>query len=299
MGQHYVSRFYLRQWTTNNELYFLNLTTGRIRQCGVGGVANEELFYEIHELTTEEIDLVEHALIEPCSKHLRELQKQFLALYTLAPQLRRRLGNTIDPTFRSVLDEELANSAERHHKRIEDCLKPFLDSMLSGDVRFYSDAKQAAAFLYAICLQFTRTNRARQAAISTIGTKYKGVDAQRVWEVSSFVVAGSLGCSLYADRGNFRLVVLNNNTDTPFITGDQPIINLHPSPPGLPPDQLEFYYPLSPRKAMLLLEATNYAHSDSSVDAMTVNNYNVLIAKHAYEQIFSNDQRYLEVIRKC
>ena len=56
--------------------------------------------------------------------------------------------------------------------------------------------------------------------------------------------------SLYEERGKHRLVLLNNQTGIPFVTGDQPIINLHATFGKVPPESLEFYYPISPTRAM-------------------------------------------------
>jgi hypothetical protein len=263
----------------------------------VKGVANERLFYQLNDLTPEEVDLIEHALIEPCSERLRALHRDSLRLYTFAPKLKKHAKSvSSDPTLMSVLEDMIDNDAERHHCRIESLLEPFVSSMLAGDTSFYSDDKEAAKFLYAICLQFTRTKRAKQAAILRIGTKYKGCDARRVWDVIGFLLATSVGQSLYVDRKQFKLLLLDNNTDEPFITGDQPIINLHATPICDIPEKLEYYYPLSPRKAMLLLEVSNQTHA--SVSAIAVNRYNILIAEHSYQQLYSNSEEYLVTLRK-
>jgi hypothetical protein len=197
----------------------------------------------------------------------------------------------------AVLDEMIVSAAEKYHSKIESCLKPFVDSMLNGNVEFYQDRRQAADFLYGICVQFTRTKRARQAALSQIGTKYPGCDPERLWSVASHIIAVSVGQSLYVDRAQFRLMVVDNPTDTPLITSDQPIINLHATSTGKAPHELEFFYPLSPTKAMLLVERSNQTPA-GPLNTFAVNAYNVLMLKNAYEQVFSNSADYLQTIRK-
>jgi hypothetical protein len=299
MGQHYVARFYLRPWSEKGKLYCLSLKGRRIRHRGLRAVANEKLFYRLHALTPEEREFIERVLIEPSPEPLKEIQRNFLTLLSLPAQLRKHTGTSnLGSEFTALLDDMIVNAAEKYHSGIEACLKPFVVSMLAGDVEFYSDKKQAAEFLYAISVQFTRTKRARDAAVSQIGTKYKGCDPERLWSVSSHIVAASVGQSLYADRKQFRLMVVDNSTDTPFITADQPIINLHAQATGKIPDKLEFFYPLSPRKAMLLVETSNQRHIEPSLSPFAVNNYNVLILRNAYEQVFSNSAEYLETIKK-
>ena len=100
--------------------------------------------------------------------------------------------------------------------------------------------------------------------------------------------------SLYRDRGQFTIVLLDNRTDTPFITGDQPIINMHATFEPRGPEKLEFFYPISPQKAMLLLEASS-DHSQS-VMVEDVLRFNNLIARNSHEQVFSNSREYLEAL---
>jgi hypothetical protein len=278
-------------------LQYLNLKTGTIRKAGLKGIANEPVFYKLHDLTPEEIQLIKGAVIDPCPDPLRQVQLRYLDLFTFAPRLKARLATSSnDPDFKAALEDVIVNAAEHSHQWVEDRLKRFINCMLAENCSFYSNAKQAADFLYAICVQFTRTKRARQEAIATLGTKYKGCDAERLWKPTSQILAMSVGRSLYADRHQYKLVLIDNDTRTPFVTGDQPIINLHAKLTGEPPDKLEFYYPLSPQKAMLLLEQGTPPPSQP-LSELAVNSYNILMAKNAFEQMFSNSAEYLKTLR--
>ena len=70
------------------------------------------------------------------------------------------------------------------------------------------------------------------------------------------------------------------------------------SPTSPSPDKLEFFYPLSPRKAMLIVESSNPAQIEPSLSAFAVNSYNVLMLRNSYEQVFSNSAAYLETMKK-
>ena len=63
----------------------------------------------------------------------------------------------------------------------------------------------------------------------------------------------NLGWSLYIERALWNAVILKTNRDI-VLTGDQPIINTYAAFGNevTEHDHLEFYYPLSPRKALLL-----------------------------------------------
>jgi hypothetical protein len=148
------------------------------------------------------------------------------------------------------------NSIEDYHGAIEENLLRFLKAMLDGDIGFYSNDKDVAEFFYAIAVQYTRTKQMRESALLNFGEQtIRGVDTRRVWPVISELIAMELGLNLYTRKDWYRLVLVENDSDTPFITGDQPVINIHGEQEvGKVPDKAKFFYPLSPARAMLLVE---------------------------------------------
>jgi hypothetical protein len=293
-NQHYVFRGYLRPWSQDERIYCLR--GGSIFRPNLKRVACERFFYRFQDLTSEEAQLIEKSFIEQTSEPLRTIQRNFMSLHSFAPKLRKQVGGDIDPKFVSALDRVIANGQEDYHQKIEDTLLVFIRRMLAGNTDFYSDDEQAAQFLYALCVQFTRTKQAREAAVAQIGTDFHGCDVRRVMSVLSVLMATALGQGLYRDRKEYRLLLLDNNTDTPFITADQPIINLQARHTRKPPDRFEFLYPLSPRKAMMLLESSS-KRGDFPVSAVSVNHYNMMLVENSYEQVFSNSEEYLNSIK--
>jgi hypothetical protein len=68
---------------------------------------------------------------------------------------------------------------------------------------------------------------------------------------------------------------------------------------NLPPQELELYYPLSPRKAMLLLSSnSSFMPSQTSIDADEVRRYTLEMTAHSQDQIFARSQQCLERIRE-
>jgi hypothetical protein len=49
---------------------------------------------------------------------------------------------------------------------------------------------------------------------------------------------------------------------------------------------------------MLLVETSSQRYIEPSLSPFAVNNYNVLMLRNAYEQVFSNSAEYLETIKK-
>lgn len=102
--------------------------------------------------------------------------------------------------------------------------------------------------------------------------------------------AFNIGMSLFLERKQRKLVLLDNNTDVPFITGDQPIINMRGD--GMrPPTELCFYYPVSPRSALLLTEANEQpAFSSASLTAAQVGELNQEMFRASHSQLFGQSK---------
>jgi hypothetical protein len=69
-----------------------------------------------------------------------------------------------------------------------------------------------------------RTKAVKERAIQKTNVLFD--DAERVWDVLSYITAVETGRSFFADRRSFQILVLDNDTQVPFITSDQPIINI-------------------------------------------------------------------------
>jgi hypothetical protein len=254
-NQHYVFRAYLKQWAEHDLIYCLR--EGRVFQANLTGVACERFFYRLQDLTPKELRLIEDLFGKHPSEGLKEMQKQFMAIYLFPTRLRKKLGSDADPRILSALESAIAQGQEDYHQRIEDDLLVFLQRMLVGNVDFYSDSERAASFLYGICVQYTRTKRTIEASLDVIGSEFGDCDVRRVMGALSPLMAMAVAHSLFIDRERFKLVLMENESDTPFITADQPVVNLQAGYTRKPPEKFELFYPLSPRKAMLLVETSS------------------------------------------
>lgn len=294
--QHYVFRAYLKPWSHDDKIFCLR--QGRIFRPNLMGVACERFFYRLEALTQREAELVERGMIENTAEPLKTLLRNFVALHSLAPMLRKYATERANPKFVTALENMINNGGENYHQLVEGSLLIFLQRMLAGETAFYSDAEEAAKFLYAICVQFTRTKQVREAAVAQLGVEFQGCNVRRVTGVLSHLVAIMLACSLYGVRTRYKLLLAENPTDTPFLTGDQPVINLQVTHKGDPVDKVEFFYPISPTRAAMLLELSNPIAS-GPLTSVVVNHLNMLMVQNSFEQLFSNSEEYLDVINRA
>jgi hypothetical protein len=284
--QHYVSQEYLKAWTVDGLIACCR--NGNIYRANTSKVASERLFYELQELDKVDRDFIEAFAIEPSPPVLKSIHRTFLRYYRAPWIMKRHLQHSPNPAALAKIDEAIANFEEDYQAAIERDFAPILRAMRDRDLSFYADPDQTATFFFSLNVQFLRTKRAREALAKTVSaTRY---DISRSWNVLSHIFAKNAALSYFRGKENHRLVLVENRTDMPFITGDQPVINLRSDPfTQAPPDRMDLYYPLSPTVAMFLFERQSGQGVETFSDQREVHAYNLLIAQHAHEQIFSAD----------
>ncbi len=97
----------------------------------------------------------------------------------------------------------------------------------------------------------------------------------------------------------FHLLLLKNNTYTPFLTSDNPCINTYADSNKKKNnkkytfDELELYFPLTPTLALLLTKNQNI--SKEIEDVRVIKEYNLKIIKNAERYVFANYDKLLEI----
>ena len=164
------------------------------------------------------------------------------------------------------------------------------------DLSFYDDDDELIEFLFFICQQYFRTQNIDSKVRAAMGS-FKGFNVDGMWAVLRHTSATSVGFSLYQDRAKFRPVLIENTSNIPFVTGDQPIINTHAIGLSLEeiPSDLEFYYPLTPKLALLLSSNPDLNSKEAvSIGEEKVTMYNKFIHSQAGKQVYSSERDALE-----
>jgi hypothetical protein len=297
-NQHYVFQAYLRPWSHKGQIWCLR--NGEIFSPNLNGVACERFFYRSYPLTDEEREFVPKVMIEVegTPEPLKKTLQSFLDTYCLAHKVRA----TLKPSARTreheeALDVLIETGAENWLAAIEDEFLPFLKQLQEGKTDFYHDYKAAIVFITGLCVQSARTKQVREAALRVMGPEIRGRNTLHMLSAISLLLPIRLSHNLVLDRKSFKVEIIENESDTPFITTDQPVINLHgdANPELKPPERLEFFYPVSPKRAMVFLEKETSI--PLRVSAVSVDHYNVRMAQHSHEQIFSDSREYLDSFR--
>jgi len=315
---HHTPRQYLLAWADADERIAW-LGYGKVRRSGLTVVGGENDFYRLKELTVPDVDCLK-LFIDGLREHGRDGHKRFLQMYLLPTRLkalfeqrvagqeqrRAERGTSEDDMAddaiaqaRHLLAVAVANFNEDYHASIERRFWPFLELIKQRDFSFYGDPKRAIDFFHGLFVQYFRTKAVKERALQKENVLFD--DIERVWDVLSHILAIEAGGSFFVDRKNFQIVVLDNHTEVPFITSDQPLINTRTDGKSFDiPEKMELYYPLSPTQAMLFLEnSTPTGQFNNPISIDDAHRYNQMMLDHSSFRVFSNSEEYLTFLMAC
>lgn len=315
---HHTPRQYLLPWADADERIAW-FGYGKVGRSGLTVVGGENDFYRLKALTVPDVDCL-NLFIDGLREHGRANHKRFVQMYILPTRLKAMVEQRISEReqrvaegglsevdlsddaiahARNLLEVAIANLNENYHASIERRFWPFLELIKQRDFSFYDDPERAIDFLHGLFVQYFRTKAVKERILSKENVLFD--DMERVWDVLSHILAIEAGGSFYVDRRNFRIIVLDNNTDVPFITSDQPIINMLTNGKSYDsPERMELYYPLSPTQAMLYLEkSTPVGKFNNPVSIDDAHRYNQMMLDHSRRRVFSNSEEYLTFLAKC
>lgn len=289
--QHHVWQQYLKAWSTEDQLYCL--MDGRIFPTGTTTIAVEKYFYKIGKLTAADIALIRFLLVDVKDLHplTRKNHENFLKLLT-APIFFKGAAADLD----NLIDTFRTNALEDYHAGIEASFLPLLESALNKDIGFYSDNQSCITLFHFLASQHMRTKGIRVKTIEVM--KQKGLDLSRIWSIMSNMFAANIGMSIYLEKKRRQLVLVENSTSLAFITGDQPVINLH-GDGQKSPATLSWYYPISPRLALMLPDIDEEPTvSTASLTTAQVSILNARIVAASHRQVFAQSRSSLEPYSK-
>ncbi len=300
-GQHYVWRYYLQAWADGAGVIHC-LRDGKIFPVQPKDVAKERDFYRLKSLTQEDITFIELFAIKPAPAHLQKLHRNLIAAFSKITRLNDAANSSLPEghEVRQALDIAVNNAEELLHGGIEQSAQKYLDALRKGDASFFPDDRGLPNFLYYLSAQHFRTKGLKEKLFEKSYPLGTSAYLEKTWNVLNHIFAGNLGWSLYAERKQHQLIILENDTGIPLLTADQPTINIHAAGDGQPPERLAFYYPLSPRLAMLLLDEPpqDQATFSRRLTAAEVDAYNRTMVERSYQMVFSADRQQLESIQQ-
>jgi hypothetical protein len=301
--QHHVWKYYLKAWSIDQKIWVSQ--NGKCFNTSLENIANERDFYELKELSDHEVSYI-RTIIDGFHPLLQESANGWLETFTATFKKKSNLDKWLQEKFgfttfintgneEDVLFKNLAiNFEEELHCLYEKSAKPLLDRLLQKDPSVFLNFDDKLSFIQFMSIQYFRTKALKQnviEAVKHVPSNY-AVNIEKMWNVLSHIYAGNLASNLIANE-QFRFVILENATDTELITGDQPIINTFAAGINRPPIDTEFYYPISPKLAVLLTKSASYLSTNHNLTFEDVHKYNKSMIEKSNLQIFSSLQNSL------
>jgi hypothetical protein len=297
--QHYVWQHYLRPWTNDEQIHCYRSAAKHFLKTGTSSIANQTYFYQSHRLTPEELKYVELLINKAADEDLKELHRGTLRMFQQTFDLRDKLENFPMSAQQRVALEDALHEAdqtlgEAFHTQVEDKTFGILDALRNSDPSFYSDLQQCIDFIYFLAHQAFRTPKLR-TVVAGLQAKnpYPNVNLEKIWLIESHIYATNVSRGIFAEWRAYKFTFIENDTPVPYITGDQPIVNLNTHKD----ETLKLYYPLSPKLALIFEKdeslplKTVQAASSSEVEF-----YNRRIFAGCTDQIYSDNENYLKTI---
>lgn len=279
--QHYVWREYLRSWA-NNEIICCKIN-GRAFTTNIMDIGRIKNFYKLHEIGIKEIKFI-YAFIETAKikdkndkKKINEIIRRFRRPF-IFPKLLKNLHLISKDTYDTIL----TNTEEDFYCEIEHIGKNYLDLLRNRNISFYNDKKERLPFLYYLCEQYFRTNKIQSNVLAV--PQYKNIKSECVWPIIRHIWSYRMS-KILVDKGN-SIKLLKNDTTKNFITSDQPVMNISPSPHS----QLLLYYPITPTIAVLIEENNNTLVSEYEISQTTeVDFYNQKVISLSLSQLYAKN----------
>jgi len=296
--QHYIWRYYLRAWSNKDMIHCMRIN--KVFKASLMNIGHEKYFYKLQELTLIEKDLIRRLAIEPSPNFLKPLHENFLKNFTVIFDLKNiaKANNTYTDEIEEETEKLINNLEEDYHASIENIGQKYLKSILEKNIDFFMNENGRNEFSYYLTTQYMRTKQIRNSVIRAVGENKK-VNIRKIWPILSHIFATNMGHSLASSK-DYKIVLLENQSQKNFITGDQPVVNTFANDVAIDEEifNLEFYYPISPKLALLITQKNELEPIQIIIDINEINNYNKMIFNFSEEQIYASSEVEFEAYKK-
>ncbi|MCH4813121.1 DUF4238 domain-containing protein [Vreelandella neptunia] len=306
---HHVWGKYMKRWSSNDQDVYITTRQKKIISHSVGDIAFVSDFYRVGYLKQEHIDLIKSF----SSLADKELQKQHmlnLSEFILKQFLEKkyRESNIYDKEIEQIIEAMKGNGIENYHTAHENEVQHILESLANRDLSILENGENMLNFMQFYAQQFTRTKAFRDkvkmacSGANDIAGKKISKTLEESWWFLSYMFGMTVADSLYDYRKRDIHCLLINETDMPFITSDQPVINAYQkmSDEFKPPEdhECDLYFPISPKVAYMINKSNRFPRGKVVVTEDIVEEMNIRIAKSANVNIISNSEESLKPYRK-
>ena len=303
--QHYVWRHYLRNWSDKEKIWTYFKELNKIEKPGLMGVAQEKYFYKLIDFTDEEESFLKNFLDKTTPEDLKGLVFDYFNVFTSVSKLKKQIEKS-NRKSTTKLAEEIRklefNAMEDAYGLIENTGHKIINCKSLSDLKSLDNSEfDLFGAIMFLSFQYFRTKQRKVAALSAFAGEGKfEIIAKKCWNIISYQMSTKLAKSICLDK-NLRFVFIQNQTEIPFITGDQPVFNILND--ELDDDgnvtKLELYYPLSPKNALSIHFRENQIEKfiEKQADKKLVDFLNKKVIENSSFYVFADNKETLELIK--
>ena len=322
---------YLREWSSNGVICVK--FNNKIFKANISSIAQERYFYRLPSLSPDEFDFVVSYLrknndclfdklklyvesvllppivvsyaernyekIETVLEYVKENQlvENNALLVILEKVSKIKDGPTFikNCPFYNEIKKGIINLEENINCDIESNAKPCLESICNDDGSFFNTQEGFELLTLYMIHQLYRTPKYLSVANDLhLHSPFTKEGSVRILAALRLPIVSRFHARLLAKRSEYSIYILNNRTKLPFITGDQPLVNLDAARPV---EHLDIFFPISPKKAILFCKNERFSPIYSwmqNADIDHIDYLNRKICESCCKQIYSSEIACLE-----
>lgn len=269
--QHYIWKYYLKPWTTDNKIW-CKRNNSQIFRSNPLNIGKKKFFYSSIKLTTSDKTFIDYYI----KKRSHSQQETLKAMY--------------DIYLHSISSDNYQNKCgiEDFHTHLEKDFEPILNQVYNNDFSFIKKSQSKMIFYGFIGHQYTKTKKIQDIISKSELEKYD-LGSTAMSKVLPLLIGEDIALIL-GHQNNFQVLI--NKTEKKFITADQPIVQIDSNfRINNCDNSMELYYPISPEIALYF--NTKEAEQRVITEEKEITHFNNLIINNSTEQIYALNQNDL------
>lgn len=174
--------------------------------------------------------------------------------------------------LKSISDISM-QSIESYYCGIEEAGMPIITKILNNETIDSDDMQDLTSY---VCVQYFRTSDIGSIIENSSTPQF---DVSNIRPILQILLGMRISDSMNTKQSDIQLI--ENNSSVPFFTGSQPVINIL-AVPGQRPEELQFYFPISPELALLVTPDGSKQYSKKQIsDASAIDVLNLKIISNS------------------
>ena len=306
-NHHYVWAYHLQQWSADGKTVWYTTPSGKVSCHSIRDICREDYFYRSSVLTAHHIEMIS-GFSRLSDAELQGMHAKYLSDILLLQKLEELYRNSgkSDEEAEQLIESAKCNIIENYHSAHENEFKPILLCLRNSDLTPLKNETSLIHLFTFLGQQLARTRSAKDLAIEavqrigpqSVDQKHFQEIFEECWFFISYMFGLNVGFSLFMTRKTCSICLLVNDGPEPFITSDVPVTNLSGRDVQNGPhdtDQADFYYPLSPDRALVVSYSDAFPTGIHKVSNSVVEEINFRLARQARAHIIGDNK---DVIRR-